>query len=113
MSNLSEFDKKSRENPLRLNVKLVENKKSPQRVATLAEYARQALSMAQFEHMETGEWFASIPRFVGLWATGPTEEHAREELIEAFWGWLTVKHDRGEAVRLPSIHGFAPSERAE
>jgi predicted RNase H-like HicB family nuclease len=91
-------------------VKLVENKKSPHRVATLVEYVRQALSMAEFEQTETGEWFVSIPGFVGLWASGSTEEHARQELIEALWGWLTVKHDRGEALLLPAIDGFTPSE---
>ncbi len=91
-------------------MKLVEKKRSPHRVATLAEYVRQALSMALFEQMETGEWFASIPGFVGLWATGSTEEHARQELIEAFWGWLTVNHERGEALLLPAIDGFIPSE---
>jgi hypothetical protein len=71
--------------------KLAENKKSSQRAATVAEYVRQALSMAEFEQTETGEWFASIPGFVGLWAGGPTKEDARQELIEALWGWLTVK----------------------
>jgi predicted RNase H-like HicB family nuclease len=90
--------------------KLVENKKSSQRVATLGEYARQALSMAEFEQTETGEWFASIPGFVGLWASGPTEKGAQQELIEALSGWLTVKHDRGQALLLPAIDGFTPSE---
>jgi predicted RNase H-like HicB family nuclease len=107
----SSFDEKNDENPPKCkNVKSVESKKPPQRVATLAEYARQALSMAEFEQTETGEWFASIPGFVGLWAGGPTKEDARQELIEALWGWLTVRHDRGEALRLPPINGFTPSE---
>lgn len=51
---------------------------------------RAAVSKARLEKMENGAWFASIPGFEGLWATGPTEEKAREDLFEALDGWIMV-----------------------
>jgi predicted RNase H-like HicB family nuclease len=57
-------------------------------MATYLEYIRAAMSHAQFEQTESGAWFAFIPGFDGLWASGPTRERAREELYESLDSWL-------------------------
>ena len=54
---------------------------------TYAEYLQAAMEQAQFEQMEYGEWFASIPGFVGLWATGSTQDEARQELASTLPEW--------------------------
>ena len=67
---------------------------------------RAAVSKAQFEKMENGAWFASIPGFEGLWASGPTKEKAREDLFEALDGWLMVHVWVGKE-RAPDIDGLS------
>jgi len=46
--------------------------------------------------MEDGQFFASIPEFEGLWATGATVEEARNDLEVALESWivaaLTISH---------------------
>jgi hypothetical protein len=44
---------------------------------TLAEFLKQVMPQAEFELMDSGEWFAAIPGFVGLWATGETMRRAK------------------------------------
>ncbi len=79
-------------------------------VMTYSEYLQAAMRKAQFERMENGEWFASIPGFVGLWATGSTEDEARQELIATLYEWLKVTQQTGEPRRVPDIDGFTLSE---
>jgi len=50
-------------------------------MATYREYLQVAMRRAKFEQMDSGEWFASIPGFDGLWVTGSTGEEARKELL--------------------------------
>ncbi len=38
--------------------------------------------------MEDGQFFASIPEFEGLWATGATVEDTRNDLEVALESWL-------------------------
>ena len=56
---------------------------------------------ASYEKIEDGTWFASIPGFVGLWASGSTVEDARRDLLEALDGWIEVCVKTGQ--RLPDI----------
>ena len=65
---------------------------------------------AQFEPMESGEWFASIPGFFGLWATGSTEDAARQELIATLYEWLRFPQPTGEPQHVPIVDGFTLSE---
>ena len=62
----------------------------PQRVASYEEYLRQAMRRAEYERLDTGAWYARIPGFQGLWASGPTVEDTRNDLWEALDGWLFV-----------------------
>ena len=62
-------------------------------MATYLEYLRAAMRKAQFEQMEDGKWFASIPELTGLWATGASVEEARKELAETLDGWIDVHID--------------------
>jgi predicted RNase H-like HicB family nuclease len=61
-------------------------------MATILEYMSAAMRRAQYEPLEDGSggWYAHIPGFEGLWASGPTVEEAREDLHDALDGWLTV-----------------------
>jgi predicted RNase H-like HicB family nuclease len=61
-------------------------------MATILEYMSAAMRRAQYEPLEDGSggWYAHIPGFEGLWASGPTVEEARADLHDALDGWLTV-----------------------
>jgi predicted RNase H-like HicB family nuclease len=80
---------------------------------TLAEFLKVVMPKAEFELMDAGEWFASIPGFVGLWATGETKDEAREELTNALIGWMQVQ-SKGEAFPMsPAIMAsFLPISRS-
>jgi len=73
--------------------------------SSLPEYLRAAMRKAQFERMENGEWFASIPGFVGLWAIGATEDEARRELETTLPEWIDISRSVGNS-RLPEIDGL-------
>jgi predicted RNase H-like HicB family nuclease len=75
-------------------------------MATYPEYTKAAMNRAQYEQMEDGEWFASIPGFDGLWATGSSVEEAREQLMGTLDGWISVHAWRGKN-RLPDIDGVS------
>ena len=75
-------------------------------MATYFQYMRAAMHRAQYERMEDGEWFASIPGFDGLWATGSSIEEARERLIETLDGWIPVHAWVGKN-KLPDIDGVS------
>jgi predicted RNase H-like HicB family nuclease len=78
-------------------------------MATYREYLQAAMRHAKFEQMGSGEWFASIPGFDGLWVTGSTGEEARKELLGALEGWITV-HTRDGKNPLPEIDGITPHD---
>jgi predicted RNase H-like HicB family nuclease len=75
-------------------------------MATHLEYMRAAMREAEFEELENGAWFASIPGFDGLWATGPTRESARYELYGTLDGWLDV-HTKIGGFKAPVINGMS------
>jgi len=62
----------------------------PNRVTSYEEYLREAMRRASYERLETGDWYAHIPGFQGLWASGATVEDTRNELYQALDGWLFV-----------------------
>ena len=59
-------------------------------MSTVLEYMRAAMRRAQYEKLEDGTFYAFIPEFEGLWATGANVEDARHELYHALDGWLYV-----------------------
>jgi predicted RNase H-like HicB family nuclease len=59
-------------------------------MATYLEYMEAAMSRARYEEMPEGTYYASIPGFDGLWATGATQEETREELYQTLDGWIYV-----------------------
>jgi predicted RNase H-like HicB family nuclease len=61
-------------------------------MATFLEYMDAAMRQARFDTLQdgSGEIYAHIPGFEGLWATGSTMEAARADLYRALDGWLTV-----------------------
>lgn len=59
-------------------------------MAISLEYLNAAMEKAEYEQMEDGRIFATIPRFDGLWAVGRTQEEADKELFSALKGWLHV-----------------------
>ncbi len=70
-------------------------------MATMLQYMENALNHAQYEKMEKGEWFATMPGLSGLWASGKTIEEARKGLVEALDGWIEVSTKSG--YRIPDI----------
>lgn len=72
-------------------------------MASFSDYIREAMRHAEYESLESGEgWYAHIPGFKGLWASGPTIEDARNDLLEALDGWLYVNSFVGRNA-LPSF----------
>ncbi len=85
-------------------------------MATVLEYMNAAMSHAVIERIEdTNEYYAHIPEFVGLWATGATEEEAKQELYSALDGWLYVNafHGTQKPPRIDGLSFFDPPERIE
>jgi predicted RNase H-like HicB family nuclease len=54
--------------------------------------------------MEDGDWFGAIPGFVGLWATGATQEACWVELRSTLEDWLLMALRHNEAV--PVVDGI-------
>ena len=73
-------------------------------MATYLEYLNAAMSKAEFEKIESGNYYASIPGFDGLWASGRTREEARRDLYSALDGWLDV-HLRVGRHSIPPVEG--------
>lgn len=59
-------------------------------MVSYAKYVKEAMRRADYEKMEDGSWFATIPGFGGLWACGRSIEDARDELFTALEGWLLM-----------------------
>ena len=73
-------------------------------MATYLQYLNAAMKKAEFDRMENGEYFASIPGFDGLWASGHTRDEASHDLYSALDGWLDV-HLRVGRQSIPAIEG--------
>ena len=64
----------------------------------LTEYINAAMHKAEYERLEDGVWFATIPGLDGLWASAPTVEKSREELRSALEGWLLLSLRMGDVI---------------
>jgi predicted RNase H-like HicB family nuclease len=84
-------------------------------MATYLKYLDAALKRANYEKMDDGRYFASIPEFDGLWAVGNTLEEATRELYSALDGWIDVHVKIGQ--KRPPVIGdvdlFAPPKLVE
>lgn len=56
----------------------------------LTDYIRAAMRHAQFEEMEDGRYFATIPQCPGLWADGGTIADATTELESVLESWIII-----------------------
>ena len=74
-------------------------------MATYLRYLEAAMDHAEYEKMEDGGWFASIPGLAGLWATGRSIEATRKDLYEALDGWIEVTVKSGN--RVPDVAGVS------
>lgn len=77
----------------------------------LAEYIAKAVEKADYERMETGRFFATIPGFKGLWAEGKTVEAARRELISTLEDWLLLAIRCGDEV--PVLGGINLNSKSD
>ena len=75
-------------------------------------YIQTALRQAQYEQMKDGEWFASIPGFNGLWATGTSGEEVRQQLAETLNEWILVHISIG-GNKIPAIGELSNIEKIE
>ncbi len=69
----------------------------------LMSYIEAALRHAQFEQMEDGRWFATVPVCPGLWADGDTRPECQEQLQSVLEDWILIKVRSGDT--LPVIDG--------
>ena len=70
----------------------------------LTVYIAKAVEKAEYEKMENGRFFATIPGFKGLWAEGKTVELARRELVSTLEDWVLLAFQFGD--RVPVIGGI-------
>jgi predicted RNase H-like HicB family nuclease len=69
----------------------------------IAEYLGAALKQAHYE-LEDNIFFAEIPGFAGIVASGDTLEDCRQQLIDVLEGWLLVGVRHGHT--LPVLDGI-------
>jgi len=81
-------------------------------MVSYTKYVKEAMRRAEYERMEDGSCFASIPGFVGLWGSGRNVEDARDDLFTALEGWLLVNAYVSQ-LSPPVLDGmvFGPPER--
>ncbi len=66
---------------------------------------------AHYEIVEdTGEFWGEIPGFQGVWASEPTLEDCREELLSALEDWILYRVARN--LELPEVEGLRIHEVA-
>ena len=70
----------------------------------LIEYIQAAMQHSEFEQMEDGRYFGTIPPCQGVWADGDTVEETRETLREVLEDWLIVcfRH----SIPIPVVDGW-------
>lgn len=78
----------------------------PSELSVLAErYAHAAVGYAVIKHLDSGEYFAAIPGFVGVWAASDQPEGLMEELEEVVREWTLLKLRDGDP-DLPVLPNF-------
>ncbi len=70
----------------------------------LTDYIRAAMRHAQYELLEDGTFFGTIPGLAGLWANAASRTECRDELQGTLEDWLLVGVRRGHI--LPMIDGI-------
>jgi len=70
----------------------------------LTDYIRAAMRHAQYEMLEDGTFFGTIPGLAGLWANAASLEECRDELQGTLEDWILVGVRRGHI--LPMIDGI-------
>ena len=70
----------------------------------IREYIAAAVETAQFELMENGRYFATIPACKGVWIDGATMEECRAQLPDVLESWLLLGLQFGH--KLPVIAGI-------
>ena len=70
----------------------------------LVEYIQAAMQHCEFEKMEDGRFFGTIPPCQGVWADGDTVEQTREILREVLEDWILVRNRHG--MDIPVIDGW-------
>jgi len=59
-------------------------------------YIEKALSHARYEIIEDrNPYYGEVPELAGVWATGPTLEECRKNLIDVIDGWIVIRLKRG------------------
>jgi len=62
----------------------------------ILEYIEKALAHARYEIIEDRvPYYGEVPELVGVWATGPTLEECRKNLMDVIEGWILVRLKRG------------------
>lgn len=67
----------------------------------LTEYIFGKLNQAKYKILDDGSYFGEIKGMSGVWASGKTLEHCREELREVLEEWLILKIQDGD--KIPSF----------
>ncbi len=57
----------------------------------IERYSQAAARHADTERLEDGGWYAEIPKFVGVWAQGDSEEEATKRLEAVVRDWTLLK----------------------
>jgi predicted RNase H-like HicB family nuclease len=57
----------------------------------ITEYMDNAIREAQYEKIEDGQIYGSLPSCPGVWAEGETIKEVRKELREALEMWIVLK----------------------
>lgn len=70
----------------------------------ITAYIRAAMELAEFELMENGRYFATVPPCKGFWAEGATIEECKAVLPEIFESWLLIGLQHNH--QLPAIAGI-------
>jgi predicted RNase H-like HicB family nuclease len=82
------------------------------------QYVEKAMRKAQYELIEDGTYFGSIPGFQGVWGNGSNLEECREDLRGSLEGWLILglwmnDPDIPKLGKLDLVPRKAPSSRNE
>ena len=70
----------------------------------LNEYMDHAMRHAQYELLDDGTYFADIPEFEGLWASGLNQEECAYELRETLEEWILL--NIADHTPLPAVDGI-------
>jgi predicted RNase H-like HicB family nuclease len=74
-------------------------------VVLVKRYAKSAVRYAQVKWLDSGEVFAEIQGFQGVWAKGDTEADALKELEEVVEDWVSLKIEDKDG-DLPIVDGI-------